>query len=132
MQSAIVHAVNQTVAEMHEWAQWTYERTPFADVVVRYIRSSYQNDPVRIVLELLLALFAIQYLRSRTYSPDSKGQRVKLTEREIDELVAEWEPEPLAPISAGGVQGDDLRELQVIQGPSGPHVTLSGSDTQQE
>ena len=44
---------------------------PGADIVINYIKSSYQNDPFRIFLEVLLAIFTLKYLMSKRYKPKS-------------------------------------------------------------
>lgn len=64
-------------------------------VLARYVRASYQNDPVRSAVELLLFLLLVHYLLSSKYSPKKVGLRFVLSETEIDELVEDWEPEPL-------------------------------------
>ncbi len=46
---------------------------PGSAIVGRYIRSSYQNDPVRSVIELFLVVFAIRYLLAPSYSTTKKG-----------------------------------------------------------
>lgn len=48
-------------------------------MIVRYIQSSYQNDPVRSAIELVLVLFFIRYLMSPSYSTH-KQNFVKLQE----------------------------------------------------
>lgn len=50
-----------------------FHAIPGSAIAVRYIKSSYQNDPVRSVFELLLALFAIRYLLARSY-PSRRGR----------------------------------------------------------
>ncbi|CAH7665982.1 pyridoxal phosphate-dependent transferase [Phakopsora pachyrhizi] len=71
-------------------------RIPGSEIIYRYIKSSHQNDPFRTLLELLLVFFVIRTWRqSRTrgdFGPDQSF--LKLTEK-VDELIAEWEPEPL-------------------------------------
>lgn len=70
---------------------------PGSDILIRYVKSSHQNDPFRTLLELLLVFFIIRTWRqSRTRGDVGSGKSfVKLTEKEIDELIAEWKPEPL-------------------------------------
>ncbi|MBW0492061.1 hypothetical protein O181_031776 [Austropuccinia psidii MF-1] len=70
---------------------------PGSDILIRYIKSSHQNDPFRTLLEILLVFFIIRTWRqSKTRGDSGSGKNfVKLTEKEIDELVAEWIPEPL-------------------------------------
>jgi len=48
------------------------QKIPGSSIVVRYIRSSYQNDPVRSAVELFLFLFAVYYLLSPAYSTKKK------------------------------------------------------------
>lgn len=77
---------------VHELAS-LFHRIPGSAIVLRYIKSSYQNDPVRSAVELFLFLFAVRYLLASKYS--TKPGVVQLSEDEIDDLVDEWTPEPL-------------------------------------
>lgn len=70
-----------------------FQRLPGSAIFLRYVKSSYQNDPVRSAVELFLFLFAVRYLLAPKYS--TKPGVVKLSEDEIDDLVDEWTPEPL-------------------------------------
>lgn len=46
---------------------WLVNSIPGRDIVVRYIASSYQHDPVRSLLELILFIFALRtILQNRT------------------------------------------------------------------
>lgn len=56
-----------------------FQKVPGSAVLLRYIRSSYQNDPVRSAIELILILFFIRYLLSPSYSTH-KQNFVKLRE----------------------------------------------------
>ncbi|CAN6600058.1 serine palmitoyltransferase 1 [Trichomonascus vanleenenianus] len=98
---------------------------PGSSIVRRYIASSYQHDPVRSFFELLLLLFAIRYFLSSKYSY-SKKNYVELNEREIDELVAEWQPEPLVkPI--GAEQAWQVDSIPIVEHHSGPKVRLANA-----
>ncbi|KAL7749613.1 serine palmitoyltransferase component [Sorochytrium milnesiophthora] len=93
-----LHYATQGYASMVAAASKAQEAAlhiPGSPIVIRYIRNSYQNDPVRIALELFLFFFAVKYLLSKRYNPDKT--RVQLSAREIDELVDDWSPEPLVP-----------------------------------
>jgi len=57
----------------------TFRRIPGSAILVRYVKSSYQNDPVRSAVELFLFLFALRYLLSPKYST-TKAKKVELTE----------------------------------------------------
>lgn len=100
-----------------------FQRIPGSAIFLRYVKSSYQNDPVRSAVELLLVLFAIRYLLAPKYS--TKPNYVKFSEEEIDDLVEEWTPEPLV----GKVTEAEKQELErraVIVGyvhPSSVHKT---------
>lgn len=48
-------------------AEHTFHSIPGSAVLVRYIKSSHQNDPFRTLLELILVIFAVRtLLQSRT------------------------------------------------------------------
>ncbi|KAI9618668.1 hypothetical protein KEM48_006647 [Puccinia striiformis f. sp. tritici PST-130] len=81
---------------------------PGSDILIRYVKSSHQNDPFRTLLELSLVFFIIRTWRqSRTRGDVGSGKSfVKLTEKEIDELIAEWKPEPLVEAAAPNYTSD--------------------------
>ncbi len=51
---------------------------PGSPILIRYVKSSYQNDPVRSGIELFLCLFAIRYLLAPSYS--TQKNKVVLSE----------------------------------------------------
>ena len=62
---------NATIRFLNE-ANAYLERIPGSSIAVRYIKSSYQNDPVRSAVELFLFLFAVRYLLAPKYSTQKK------------------------------------------------------------
>jgi serine palmitoyltransferase len=64
---------NVTVRFLHD-ANAYFEKLPGSSIAVRYIKSSYQNDPVRSAIELFLFLFAVRYLLAPKYSTQKKVQ----------------------------------------------------------
>lgn len=52
---------------------------PGSAIAIDYIRSSYQNDPFRVVLELALAVYAVKYILSKKYRIDTND--IQLTEK---------------------------------------------------
>ncbi|KAH9929966.1 serine palmitoyltransferase [Amylocystis lapponica] len=104
-------------------------KIPGSAVIARYVKSSHQNDPGRTVLELILIVFAIfTLLQSRTRADHSGKHFIKFDEKEIDDLVDEWVPEPLAqPLDAR--EQADLDNLPVIVGPTGPKPKLTTGKT---
>lgn len=55
-----------------------FHKIPGSAIFLRYVKSSYQNDPIRSAVELFLVLFAIRYLLAPKYS--TKPNVVKLSE----------------------------------------------------
>ncbi|RDB17195.1 Serine palmitoyltransferase 1 [Hypsizygus marmoreus] len=102
----------------------TFNKLPGSAVILRYVRSSHRNDPGRTVLELILLLFAIwTLLQSRTRADRTEKHFIQFTDKEIDELVDEWTPEPLGqPLSAK--EQADLASVPIIAGPNGPKPKL--------
>lgn len=56
-----------------------FQKVPGSAIFLRYVKSSYQNDPVRSAVELFLFLFAVRYLLAPKYSTSNKSY-VKLTD----------------------------------------------------
>ena len=56
-----------------------FQKVPGSAMLLRYIRSSYQHDPIRSVIELFLFLFAVRYLLAPKYSTQKRAN-VALTE----------------------------------------------------
>ncbi|KZV73160.1 serine palmitoyltransferase [Peniophora sp. CONT] len=102
-----------------------FYKLPGSHVIARYVRSSHQNDPGRTVLELLLFLFLVRtVLQSRTRAGDAERHFIKFSEKEIDELVDDWQPEPLgAPLTES--EQSDLSSVQVVLGSNGPKPRLA-------
>src|SRR4051794_9212635 len=57
----------------------TFQKVPGSAMLIRYIQSSYQDDPVRSAIELILVIFFIRYLLSPSYATHT-GNFVKLSE----------------------------------------------------
>ena len=74
------------VQDVHGWLMQylnevpeLFQRLPGSSIFLRYVKSSYQNDPVRSGIELFLCLFAVRYLLAPAYSTQKKSH-VKLSE----------------------------------------------------
>lgn len=98
---------------------------PLSEPFWKYVYDSHQNDPARTLMEIGLVFFALHYLFAKTYRIDSRNE-VKLTEKEIDELIDEWVPEPLAdPLTEA--EQLELDSIPVLEGQFGVHQkTLDG------
>ena len=110
-----------------DYALASLQRIPGSAIAVRYIKSSYQDDPIRSLVELFLFIFAVRYLLAPTYST-KKTKNVPLSEQEINELVEDWTPEPLA-AEETEVERSENERRPVIVGPSGPKVKLGNGRT---
>jgi serine palmitoyltransferase len=129
-------ALQSQLGELAQQASVNFQKVPGSAVLMRYIQSSYQNDPVRSAIELVLVIFFIRYLLSPSY-PTDKSNYVKLREdvcplfkvsycgsassdsltlaQEIDELVNDWTPEPLVGEQLQ-VEAIEAEKLPVIVG----------------
>lgn len=131
--AVVLDLQTQLLAYLTLAADYFY-RIPGSAIFLRYIRSSYQNDPVRSAVELFLFLFALRYLLSPKYSTRESGSRGKgdgankLSEEEIDELVEDWTPEPLVAPQAA-FEENESEKRPVIVGPQGPKVKLANGRT---
>lgn len=109
---ALVHYANRA-ASFTDASVLLAKRIPGSDMLTRYIRSSYQNDPARSIVELFLFVFVIVYVAKSRFS--TERSRVQLTEAEIDELVAEWIPEPLVR-GLSALEKGESEKIPVIAG----------------
>src|SRR5579859_7178049 len=73
----LLSEVNGTITSLSH----SFMRIPGSKVAVRYIRSSYQNDPIRSFIELCLVFFVVRYLTKPKYSVEKN--QLKLTERVV-------------------------------------------------
>jgi len=74
--------LHELQAQLVGWAKEAtaaFQKVPGSAVLIRYVNSSYQNDPVRSAIELILLIFFIRYILSPSYST-SKQNFIKLTE----------------------------------------------------
>jgi hypothetical protein len=111
-----LHDAQKFVANSIDEITNRFQKVPGSAMLIRYIQSSYQDDPFRSVIELILVIFFIRYLLAPSYATHT-GNFVTLTEEEIDDLVDEWTPEPLvAPQTA--FEKEEAEKLPVIVGYS--------------
>jgi serine palmitoyltransferase len=108
-----IHETQQVLADSLEALSSLFHRVPGSAIFLRYVKSSYQHDPVRSAVELFLFLFAVRYLLAPKYS--TKPGIVKLSEEEIDDLVDEWPPEPLV-ASPTPLERNEVEKRTVIVG----------------
>lgn len=73
MAEAVSEAFWNLICTMGQVAQ----QVPGLAIVVRYVQRSYQNDPMRVLLELLLFTWALYYILKR----DDSKEAGKLSEK---------------------------------------------------
>ncbi|EYE91156.1 serine C-palmitoyltransferase subunit lcbA [Aspergillus ruber CBS 135680] len=110
---------------LHELAN-LFHQLPGSAIFLRYVKSSYQDDPIRSMVELFLFLFAVRYLLAPKYS--TKPGVVQLSDDEVDDLIDEWTPEPLVG-SPTPLEEMEVEKRTVIVGPVGPKSKLSNGRT---
>ncbi len=74
--------IQDTQSLVATWARdiaSAFQKVPGSAVLIRYVQSSYQNDPIRSAIELVLVIFFIRYLLSPSYSTQ-KQNFIKLRE----------------------------------------------------
>lgn len=88
-----VQDAQEYLTDLVRSASEQFHKIPGSAIFLRYVKSSYQNDPIRSAVELFLVLFAIRYLLAPKYS--TKPNYVKLSdevgERDVLlEAIADW------------------------------------------
>lgn len=87
--------------------------------LLNYVKDSFQNDPFRILLELILFFIALKYLLSREVS----RKKDVLSEKEISSLIEEWSPSDAEEIAipVEEIHDDkyiyDLRDSKFLEHP---------------
>ncbi|CAG8699419.1 13044_t:CDS:2, partial [Ambispora leptoticha] len=113
--------LNTSITQVSSYAS----RIPGSSILWKYIKNSHQDDPYRSLLELLLACFVVWYLFAKKYRTDNF---IELTPQEVEELIDEWQPEPLVS-SLNEKQKWELEKTPVIIGPPGLKPKLANGST---
>ncbi|KAM3165151.1 Serine palmitoyltransferase 1 [Lachancea thermotolerans] len=91
----VPEAVLRSSSYVWYYCQRAAHAIPGMHYVVSYVRKSHQDDPYRTLFELFLIIYGIIYFFRK---PRKQGEQAapKLSEREVEALLDEWEPEPIA------------------------------------
>ncbi|GMM29091.1 serine C-palmitoyltransferase [Martiniozyma asiatica (nom. inval.)] len=114
----LAHKVNEWWFSVIEYV----ESIPGGDFIIGYIRASHKNDPWRTLLEVLLALVAIRYFLASRYNEDDT-EKMKFSKKEVDELIDEWQPEPIVQ----PIRNDERWQLETnpeVKGAVLPYIKL--------
>lgn len=68
-----LHDAGNGLLQILEEVSIYFQKLPGSAIFLRYVKSSYQNDPVRSAVELFLFLFAVRYLLAPKYSTQKQN-----------------------------------------------------------
>ncbi|RKO99153.1 hypothetical protein CXG81DRAFT_14917 [Caulochytrium protostelioides] len=91
--NSIFVVVNTTMTVVHD----VWHAVPGGSFIWSYIKRSHQNDPFRTLLEVVVLIFMGWYVLRKKNRAPGQPQKLDLKPHEIQELIDEWEPEPLVP-----------------------------------
>ncbi|KAL8570676.1 hypothetical protein ACOMHN_039111 [Nucella lapillus] len=86
------------------------------------IQGFLQAPAYHLVFEVLLILLIAKLFFSKSYKPE----KIKLSEKEKEELIADWKPEPLVPDVPEDNPVLQALEKYCITGPAGKIVNVNG------
>ncbi|AQZ12199.1 LCB1 (YMR296C) [Zygosaccharomyces parabailii] len=90
---------------------------PGGTYLIQYIQKSHQDDPYRTAVEIVLILYGIIYYLSKPQQKKGlQWNRPNLTPQEVDGLIDEWQPEPLADPTVLDEQRWRLDTIPVVDG----------------
>lgn len=90
-----------------------------------YIRAIYERSPEHVIIETFLIVFVVYIAFVKKDKPKNKG--VKLSAKEIDDLVSEWTPEPIVP-PAPKDQAAKAKPIGIVESHPDTHIKLQGID----
>lgn len=90
---------------------------PGGEFLINYVRKSHQDDPNRTIVEIVLILYGIYYYLSKPQQKKGlQSNRPNLSPQEVDDLIDEWQPEPIVDPTVMGLQQWRLDSIPVIDG----------------
>jgi len=104
------------------------KKIPYTTSIVKYIYNVVKANPLRILLEVFLVIFLIMYIRKDRYKITTELKN-QLTEKEIEELIDEWEPEELVPDISDDIRKLELDSVPTLKGIVGPKSVMDDGST---
>ncbi|XP_028660710.2 serine palmitoyltransferase 1 [Erpetoichthys calabaricus] len=89
-------------------------------VLVEMVQAFYEAPAYHLILEGILILWIIRLLFSKTYKLQDSSD---LTEKEIEEIIEEWQPEPLVPRMS---KEKPAPSYNIVSGPPCHKITVNG------
>lgn len=86
------------------------------------MKGLFENVAIHYIIEALLVAIIIYALINRK---KEKKSIIKLTEKEKDELIAEWTPDPLVPDVD---PNEPALQTKYVDGKMGKYVTIEGKE----
>lgn len=82
----------------------------------------YKTNPIHVILETLLIIFIVY-----VYFKRPSAKKSQLSPQEMDELIVEWEPEPLVPSTENSDADNNIStDFFVVEGRQGAIVSVKG------
>lgn len=91
-------------------------------VLVEMVQAFYEAPAYHLILEGILILWIIRLIFSKTYKLQ---ERSDLTEREKEELIEEWLPEPLVPPVP---KDHPALNYNIVSGPPSHNIVVNGKE----
>ncbi|XP_076875751.1 serine palmitoyltransferase 1 [Brachyhypopomus gauderio] len=91
-------------------------------VLVEMVQAFYEAPAYHLILEGILILWIVRLLFSKTYKLQ---ERSDLTEKEKEELIEEWQPEPLVPPVS---KHHPSLTYDVVSGPPSHRINVNGKE----
>ncbi|KAJ8338710.1 hypothetical protein SKAU_G00354960 [Synaphobranchus kaupii] len=91
-------------------------------VLVEMVQAFYEAPAYHLILEGILILWIIRLLFSKTYKLQ---ERSDLTEKEKEELIEEWQPEPLVPPVS---KDHPSLNYDIVTGPPSHKIIVNGKE----
>ncbi|KAJ3605016.1 hypothetical protein NHX12_027067 [Muraenolepis orangiensis] len=91
-------------------------------VLVEMVQAFYEAPAYHLILEGILILWIIRLLFSKTYKLQ---ETYKLTEKEKEDLIEEWQPEPLVPLVS---KDHPSLSYDIVTGPPSHKIIINGKE----
>ncbi|KAK1174463.1 serine palmitoyltransferase 1 [Acipenser oxyrinchus oxyrinchus] len=91
-------------------------------VLVEMVQAFYEAPAYHLILEGFLILWIVRLLFSKTYKLQ---ERSDLTEKEKEELIEDWQPEPLVPLVS---KDHPPPKYDVVSGPTSHKIIVNGKE----
>ncbi|XP_045043989.1 serine palmitoyltransferase 1 isoform X12 [Desmodus rotundus] len=91
-------------------------------VLVEMVQALYEAPAYHLILEGILILWIIRLLFSKTYKLQ---ERSDLTVKEKEELIEEWQPEPLVPPIS---KDHPALNYNIVSGPPSHNIVVNGKE----